>query len=102
MGVCKYCGKEINNDKAWGLDSELNGYHIECLIDKEFSEEGECIIHIPNNATNGDVIKALFPDMATMHRFGIRLKKRNASNGEEQLSGIANTDWWNAPYKESE
>ena len=32
------------------------------------------LIEIPNNATNGDVIKALFPEK----------------------------DWWNAPYKKGE
>lgn len=102
MEVCKYCGKEIDNEKAWNLDSEGNGYHVDCLIDKEFSEKGKCTIHIPNNATNGDVIKAVFPDIRAIMGIGVRLKKRDTNNGREQLSGIANTDWWKAPYKESE
>lgn len=52
----------------------------------------------PDNATNGDVIKALFPDSElnkesdyvylTISR-GVYLEDRNAT-------------WWNAPYKEAE
>ena len=53
-------------------------------------------IPIPDNATNGDVIKALFPTIKTKeyHTF-IRV-----IDGEEYCS--INYDWWNSPYKKGE
>jgi hypothetical protein len=41
---------------------------------------------IPDNATNGDVIKALFPDAGQPHFYGVK-------------NGCFDADWWNAPYK---
>lgn len=53
-------------------------------------------IPIPENATNGDVIKALFPR--------IKLKKfptfLRVIDGEEYIP--MTYDWWNAPYKRGE
>lgn len=50
-------------------------------------------IPIPENATNGDVIKALFPTIKTKeYRTFIRV-----IDGEEYCS--INYKWWNAPYK---
>lgn len=46
----------------------------------------EALKRIPDGATNGDVIKALFKD-------------RNLSIIQERLE---HTHWWNAPYKEGE
>ena len=63
------------------------------------AELGRSYIKIPDNATNGDVIKAVFPDIRAIIGIGVRLKKRDTNNGREQLSGIANTDWWKAPYE---
>ena len=54
------------------------------------------IIEIPDNATNGDVIKAVFPetkiydDIYVMH-IGIGRTDMNFRK-----------DWWNAPYKKGE
>lgn len=53
---------------------------------------------IPDNATNGDVIKAMFPygsygtNGEWVHVFGV--------GGNGIL--VFKRDWWNAPYKESE
>lgn len=41
--------------------------------------------HLPDNATNGDVIKTLFPEWVANH-----LKFHMGKN------------WWNTPYKEKE
>lgn len=52
-------------------------------------------IPIPKDITNGDMIKAIFPD--------IQVKEKN--NGYEVYFGIGtaiqffNHQWWNAPYK---
>lgn len=56
------------------------------------------LIEIPKNATNGDVIKVMFPL--------VEVKEKN--NGYEVYFGIGtasqyfNYQWWNALYKESE
>lgn len=41
---------------------------------------------IPDNATNGDVIKAIFPNNDTVKVMEIRMKG----------------DWWNAPYQKGD
>lgn len=44
------------------------------------------VIKIPDNATNGDVIKAIFPETKDLTgRFGVYLE----------------SEWWSAPYKEN-
>ena len=56
------------------------------------------IIEIPDNATNGDMIKALFPycDVAesTDGMIDVRLAKHEFNTFWK--------DWWNAPYKKGE
>lgn len=55
-------------------------------------------IIIPQNPTNGDMIKAMFPD--------VEVKEKN--NGYEVYFGVGtaiqlfNHQWWNKPYKEVE
>lgn len=44
---------------------------------------------LPNNTTNGDMIKAMFPNLS----FNVILSKMYASCGQGLL------DWWNAPYQ---
>jgi len=50
---------------------------------------------IPDNATNGDVIKALFPKWEQLNDNHVWL------NGDlDDFTHIAyKPDWWNAPYK---
>lgn len=54
----------------------------------------ESTIHFPSNATNGDVIKAVFPDIngsvITDHKEIIALNYKEVVN------------WWNAPYREGD
>ena len=47
-------------------------------------------IQLPKNATNGDIIKALFPEIALYE------KKHNG------IEITFNGSFWNAPYKRSE
>ena len=52
---------------------------------------------IPDNATNGDVIKAMFPNCAlTCNIMGEEFICE--FNGNKKKS-IADREWWNAPYK---
>ena len=61
----------------------------------------EIVIKIPDNATNGDMIKALFPKASF---------KYPQSIFETQVKGYIaldfpvkfHRDWWDAPYKENE
>ena len=50
-------------------------------------------IPIPNNATNGDVIKAMFPN-TSLH---INEMSHTIWVGYEEMS--FRIDWWNAPYQ---
>lgn len=55
-----------------------------CLIDVHGDIEGdfEWVVDLPKNATNGEVLKALFP---------------NDFKGDASV--IKNADWWKIPYK---
>lgn len=46
-------------------------------------------IFIPEGATNGDVIMAVFPDIGEPHFYGMK-------------KYMYDVTWWNAPYKGSE
>ena len=68
--ICKHCGKPIPKGEVWNPDNNGNGYHHKCLIDMEFDENEIYIenlkkraIVIPENATNRDVIKIIFPTL---------------------------------------
>lgn len=47
-------------------------------------------IEIPNNATNGDMIKALFPNIS-VYEHGATYSINNEYN--------FNSTWWNSPYR---
>ena len=50
-------------------------------------------ILLPDDATNGDVIKALFPNGSQVKGASIYIMNDNKSNI------FYDFDWWNAPYK---
>ena len=56
-------------------------------------------ILIPDGATNGDVIKAMFGSPAREGKAGI-LYKFKYRNGKPMFSTYFDFDWWNTPYKE--
>lgn len=55
-------------------------------------------IRVRNDATNGDVIKAMFPDMRVRDEINY-----NSDFIEISLDGVVgwalSKQWWNAPYK---
>ncbi len=62
---------------------------------------------IPKNATNGEAIKAMFPDAEVVEvkyfdgvvsHYQVNFGK---INGNQNIVNFK-SDWWNAPYKESE
>ena len=57
-------------------------------------------IILPDNATNGDVIKALFPLIKVQRE--ISSTSDNIVVRDNSFLGAVNrfhTDWWNSPYK---
>lgn len=44
----------------------------------------------PNNATNGDMIKAMFPNVDKFHNMLLENHSKNC---------LFNDDWWNRPYR---
>lgn len=59
-------------------------------------------IEIPDNATNGDVIKAMFPKGKVRREVSCTHDKTVFSFPDGTYFGAEcrfNTDWWNAPYK---
>ena len=60
------------------------------------------MIQIPQNATNGDVIKAMFPQIEVEHNnSGIHdlMNVYNLDSNKVQFPTPLFTDWWDAPYK---
>lgn len=51
-------------------------------------------IPLPDNATNGDIIKTLFPRTRCVEKNGI------IETGIDEGT-LFNLDWWNAPYRRS-
>lgn len=56
------------------------------------------LIEIPKNATNGDVIKALFPCEEKDEDFGDGTTLYKGLD----FSQFFHTDWWKAPYKQED
>ena len=56
---------------------------------------------IPDNATNGDVLKTLFPPLKVeMSVFkNINATHHRSIDDHHGFQMVCGTDWWNAPYK---
>ena len=72
-------------------DRNYNSLEV-CITQGELDRE---YIHIPENATNGDMIKAVFPNIIVEYGYGLAIGVDFGVGGERDLS----RDWWNAPYK---
>ena len=78
--VCKYMDTMTPQDKC-----------------KCYKNRNDVII-IPDNATNGDMIKAIFPG-TTGTGFDAQLNFEMHLNNEHNYHvGKFNQDWWNEPY----
>lgn len=73
---------------------------------KAMQEPKTDAITIPEGATNGDVLKALFPAQEHQIEYAIEdvLKTATMFVFTEECAFYTSfdLDWWNAPYKESE
>jgi len=53
-------------------------------------------ILIPDNATNGDVIRAIFPQWDLREEIGYEYKLFGETH---KFEGLVDEDWWNSQYK---
>lgn len=73
-------------------------FHRDCIGQEYDYEVTRAIVNgikLPDNATNGDVIKALFPDIKVYGCSGYAHSSDKSSVLLEHMS----SDWWNASYK---
>lgn len=86
---------------------DADAFERRCMFDSNIEDMQDVIyalrdystvpaIPIPEGATNGDVIKALFPRIKTK-KFTTFLR---VIEGEEYIP--MTYDWWNSPYKRGE
>ena len=80
---CKKCAEEHRQLAEWLKE-------LKQLREQEPCED----IEIPNGATNGDMIKTMFPNIE-IEGIGGEIKCIAAKNGTSYFA----LDWWNAPYK---
>ena len=59
-------------------------------------------LSFPDGATNGDVIKTLFPDIQTNEEWKSIFHCFIETDGHTAITACGMRDWWNAPYKEGE
>ncbi len=71
--------------------SDYDGNEVLDVILKEDIDDAPTVFELPDNPTNGDMIKAMFPTLS----FNAILSKMYASCGQGLL------EWWNAPYERS-
>lgn len=68
-------------------------------VDNYIKSISQKVITIPDNATNGDVIKALFPNS----RVDISCARAFFYIREDLKRFVTfDIDWWNAPYQEGD
>ena len=91
--------KELNDMRAWAENRiaeifEMNYARINEEIENLPLNVEEEDIEIPNGATNGDMIKTMFPNIE-IEGIGGEIKCIATQNGTSYFA----LDWWNAPYK---
>lgn len=75
-----------------------------CLVDIHGSIEGDydIVSKLPHNATNGDIIKAMFPNIEAnviKTTTGGYIEVKYLDTTDECDATAFRTEWWNAPYK---
>lgn len=86
----KYTEKKHRNDTVDTFDTDIS------MMCSDVLRVLENCIEIPEGATNGDMIKALFPDIES------RLDEKTGIVLVKWVDGTTKTfkaSWWNAPYQ---
>ena len=84
----KYTEEKHRNDKVNTFDTNIS------MMCSDVLKVLENCIEIPNGATNGDMIKTIFPNIE-IEGIGGEIKCVATKNGTSYFA----LDWWNAPYK---
>ena len=84
----KYTEEKHRNDKVNTFDTNIS------MMCSDVLKVLENCIEIPNGATNGDMIKTMFPNIE-IEGIGGEIKCIAVKNGTSYFA----LDWWNAPYK---
>ena len=105
MGYCDFCSLQNTCAKK----DQINPFETRCFSRIPAimtsntkvctTKRVQSIVQIPENATNGDVIRAAFPELELSTTDG-KVFVRN--KGEEYLQMCFSWKWWNMPYKETE
>ncbi len=78
-------------------DRNYNSMEV-CITQGELDKE---YIHIPNNATNGDMIKTLFPHISVKDNcqkyYSVDIENLSKDNSLNTIG--FRKEWWDAPYK---
>ena len=86
-------------------------YHDDCAKTSEYTRLGfetaievvkdaPTVLTIPDNPTNGDMIKALFPNIKFNEKWkATRHFELQSEQGHIEITGIATSDWWNSPFE---
>ena len=94
INVC-FAYNEDTQEIILTKDGVINRIDVSTLISHNEKDNTETIF-IPRNATNGDVLKKMFPTA----KFYCAEQLQTA--GMPRRNADFDVDWWNAPYKESE
>ena len=91
----------IQKLNAW--DSGVHGIpNYAWKVIRELPPVEESSIHIPSGATNGDVIKAVFPDAAVYsYEDSYDLYTSMIICPQYAMMSV-DRNWWNAPYREGD
>ena len=73
-------------------------YETGSMLDSQIRMGLKRAIILPDNATNGDVIKAMFPNSQVInHHSYVEFDIKDCEESQ-----YYDCSWWNAPYKENE
>ena len=84
---------------------DANKYREEWLKFRTFEpmlllDMSPTVLTIPDNPTNGDMIKALFPNIKFNEKWkATRHFELQSEQGHIEITGIATSDWWNSPFE---
>lgn len=87
-GLSDDAGITISLDKIESLKFALESIKVDRAYDLAYEKVD--FIEIPEKATNGEMIKAMFPNVDKYYNMLLENHSKNI---------LFNDDWWNSPYR---
>ena len=89
--------------KVYRIDDSLS-LSSRDVINEEDIDDAPTVFELPDNLTNGDMIKAIFPDVITTEMMAtVHATTKVICCSEKHCKGAVSYDfwkeWWNAPYE---